>query len=189
MQIVCKATLDQFQNALGLNRRRNDLAERSCLIRHNCSEPSAIVQRVGEEFNRIYPRPTTVSTSQQALARLERNLQRHREDLARFYENNCKVRLCYEDGGKAVGGYVVLNGELLGFHNIRHGVGDWMVRQAISDGAERLDVYAGHAERLYHKWGFREVTREDNDVKGGPDVVWMRLGFGTKPQGRNSGPN
>jgi hypothetical protein len=41
-------------------------------------------------------------------------------------------------------------------------------------------VYAGPAERLYHKWGFREVVRELNHTPGGPDVVWMRLGFGVK---------
>jgi hypothetical protein len=183
--IILSANINQFVNALSLNGRRTDIGERAALIRQNCAEIASIALKVAEEYKRIYPQREPTMYAGDVVAVRSKELAA--ANLKRFYENNCTIRLCYE-GAEQVGGYVVLSGELLGFHNIRKGAGEWMLRQAIKDGAERLDCFAGHAEALYHKWGFREVLREANRVTGGPDVVFMRKGFGIAPEGRNSGP-
>lgn len=177
MQIILSANIQQFENALSLNGRRDDIGERAAQIRGSCSLPTTITLRVAEAYKRIYPeRPVTLHAGEIVSVRTR---ELAAANLKRFYANNCTIRLAYE-GAQQVGGYVVLEGELLGFHNIRKGVGEWMLRQAIKDGANRLDCFAGHAERLYHKHGFREVIRELNKEAGGPDVVWMRMGFGRK---------
>lgn len=185
MQIILSANIQQFENALSLNGRRDDIGERAAQIRGSCSLPTAITLRVAEAYKRIYPARDLVQHQGEIITSHIKATAA--ANLKRFYANNCTIRLAYE-GAQQVGGYVVLEGELLGFHNTRKGVGEWMLRQAIKDGANRLDCFAGHAERLYHRHGFREVIRELNKEPGGPDVVWMRMGFGTKPDGIHSQP-
>jgi hypothetical protein len=175
MQIILSADINKFQNALSLNGRRDDIGERAEQIRQSCMLPFELVGKVAKAYQRIYPEREPAMYAGEIVQARSKELAL--ANIKRFYQIHCTIRLAYE-GADQVGGYVVLEGELLGFHNIRRGVGEWMLRQAIKDGANRLDCFAGHAESLYHKWGFREVLREANRTPGGPDVVFMRMGFG-----------
>lgn len=96
-----------------------------------------------------------------------------REEFTAYLRASIQYRLVYDDA-KAVGGYIVLDGELIGLFSTVRGKGDWMMQHAVNDGANRLDCFAEPALlKLYHKHGFTIHRSEANwDPKGLP-VVYM----------------
>ena len=162
-QVIVQASIESFYYALCTNAgRRQD-------IRTSCSRAADIVSMVSTEFQRRNP-----SSTEHSGQRVPRNAA-HEAKIDNFYKRVCHVRLVKE-GNDAVGGFVVLDGELVGLHNIRVGRGDWMLREAVSLGANRLDCFdVPHLIDLYQRHGFYEILREPNHNKGGPDVVWMRM--------------
>lgn len=168
MQVMTKATLDQFQNALGLNRRacwtEAQDGQRVFQINTNVSPTHEIVSQVSTEFWawRDKQLPGTG----------------HKEAIAQWEAEFCKIRLCHlayaTTKARAVGGYIVLQDELLAFHNGIRGAGLWMLDHAINDGATKLSCFdVPHLIRLYQSRGFVEVNRQWNETRGKPDVVWM----------------
>lgn len=162
-QVIVRASLESFYYALCTNAgRRQD-------IRNSCTPAGDIVSQVSKEFQRRNP-----SAIEHSGQRVPRNAA-HEAKIDNFYKKVCHVRLVKE-GNDPVGGFVVLDGELVGLHNIRLGRGDWMLREAVSLGANRLDCFdVPHLIDLYQRHGFYEILREPNHNKGGPDVVWMRM--------------
>lgn len=160
-QVLVKASMDRFYYALNHNRRRRPL------IATGCATAEEVVLRCGQEFHRKHPQTlaVTMSTSRKDWQR----------KVADYYDKVCHVRLAKELND-SVGGFVVVDGELIGLHNIREGCGDWMLCDAISLGANRLDTYdIPHLVDLYKRHGFREVLREPNKIiKGGAAVIFMR---------------
>lgn len=84
------------------------------------------------------------------------------------------VFVLVKQDAKTVGGYAVISGELMGLWCNVPGSGDWLVRNAVRDGADRLDCFDGYLTKLYGRAGFKVILREPNYVEGGQDVVWMR---------------
>lgn len=171
-QVITKASLDQFQNALGLNRRADWHAaqdgRRVYLIDTNVSPTQEIVSQVAEEFW-AWRDKYRISTADRF---------GHRQALEEWESTHCKIRLChYSDDttkARAVGGYIVLQDELLAFHNSVRGAGLWMLDHAINDGATKLSCFdVPHLIKLYQSRGFTEVNRQWNETRGTPDVVWM----------------
>lgn len=81
--------------------------------------------------------------------------------------------LAYEDA-ECVGGVVVLDGELCCLWSQRKGVGAFLVRHALSEGAYHLNCFDGGLVTYYQRLGFEEYSREANWTAGEPDVVFMR---------------
>lgn len=169
-QVIVKSTMDQFYFALNHAAR-----VRPIIGMWGCSPAEDISLQVAKEFHRRNP-----SVNARRGAHDFREARRkHAALLDNFYSKVCHVRLAKE-GNTAVGGFVVLDGELLGLHNVHHGKGDWMLREAVGLGANRLDCFdVPHLIEMYERHGFREILREPNTTKGQPDVVWMRLHEGT----------
>lgn len=158
-QVIVKAGPDAFHYALETNKGRR------WQIREGCSTKAEVTLRCAQEFHRVFP----PDHSGRQFTRAAQNLR-----IDQFHTRHCHIRLCKE-GDRADGGFIVLCGELIGMHNVKPGTGDWMMREAVALGADRLDTYdVPHLIQLYTKHGFREVLREPNTKKGQPDVVWMR---------------
>jgi hypothetical protein len=158
-QVIVKAAPDAFYYALETNKGRRDI------IRTSCHDGADVTLKCAQEYHRLMPSAHMMPVS-------GRSLTKARQDW--FHKHHCHIRLCKE-GDRADGGFVVLSGELLGLHNVKPGTGDWMMREAVSLGADRLDTFdIPHLIALYKRHGFREVLREPNTTKGKPDVVWMR---------------
>lgn len=168
MQITLRVNLDKFQNALGLARRASNKAH--------------------PDDQRVHQIDTSVSPTHEIVSQVAsaywdwRNSQRpvpaHVQGIEQFETEECKIRLCYygdeKTASRAVGGYIVLHGELLAFHNHIRGSGLWMLDQAINDGAVKLSCFdVPHLIKLYQSRGFVEEHREWNTTRGKPDVVWM----------------
>lgn len=164
MQVITPATLDQFQNALGLAARtRPEIAT-------GCHAAGDIVLKVAQAYHRC----KTAWPAQIKAASLSDVREIQAENDRNFFGKRCKIRLCYEDS-QPVGGYIVLEGELLGLHNLRRGKGDWMLEHAVLDGADRLDTLAVRSLlALYERHGFKQVSTEPNWNPDLPDVVWFR---------------
>ena len=155
-QVLVKVAPDAFYYALVTN------ASRRPQIRAACADASGILIACSSEFHRRNPK----------MVPHERRVWQARID--EFHDKVCHIRLA-TDGNDKRGGFVVLDGELLGFHNVDCGRGDWMMRWAVALGANRLDCFdIPHLIDLYERHGFREILREPNTTKGQPDVVWMR---------------
>lgn len=157
-QVLVKVTPTTFYYALNHNaRRRPQISE--C-----CSSAEDITGSVSQEFWRLNP----------AWDRMQQN-EPHQLRLDRFYRVHCHIRVATEANDHQ-GGFIVLSGELLGLHNIKPGTGDWMMREAVSLGADRLDTFdVPHLIALYTRHGFTEVLREsNNNTPCEPDVVFMR---------------
>lgn len=91
-----------------------------------------------------------------------------------FWNHYCKVRVCVVDG-QDVGGFIVLYGELKALWCDMPGLGGKLIRKAIELDARELNCFDGPLVGLYSQFGFKEVRREWNIVRGKPDVVWMEL--------------
>ena len=95
------------------------------------------------------------------------------DEFTAFLRGAIQYRLVY-DGAQAVGGYIVLDGELIGLFCTVRGKGDWMMRHAVLDGAYRLDCFAEPALlKLYHRHGFTIHRSEANWEPAGLPVVYM----------------
>lgn len=169
MQTILNATLDQFQNALGLNRRADwnkaQDGRRVYLIDSAISPTYEVINTVAKAFHDYKARQADL-------------YQMHETVKGWFYRDHCKIRLAYhvDEQSKAgqCGGYIVLDDELIALHNNFRGKGEWMLDHAINDGATKLSCFdVPHLINLYTGRGFKEVSRQWNDVKGRPDVVWM----------------
>lgn len=158
-QILLQVSGDKFYYLLNHNaRRRPEIA--ACT-----SSAEEISLRCAQEFHRLNPpKDRGIPFDRKA----------HAAKLDRYHRQTCHIRAAV-DGPDYCGGFVVLAGELLGLHNVRRGSGDWMLREAVALGADRLDTFdIPHLIDLYTRHGFREVLREPNHTAGQPDVVWMR---------------
>lgn len=156
-QVLVKATPSDFHYALSTNSIRREQVLRCC------SSSADVQAKIAAEFWRLNPARDR-----------ELSYEPHQARLDRFYRLHCHIRLATDCNDKQ-GGFVVLSGELLGLHNIKSGTGDWMMREAVSLGADRLDTFdVPHLINLYTRHGFVEVLREPNHRPGQPDVVWMR---------------
>lgn len=164
MQVLIPATIDQFQNALGLARRTRPA------VAEGCHEAGDIVLKVVQAYHRHKQSwPAQIRDVDRSVLRTMQE-----ENERAFFGNRCKIMLAYLDS-KPVGGYVVLEGELLGLHNVERGKGDWLLQHAVNDGADRLDTLAvPHLLRLYDRYGFKQVHTQANHNPDLPDVVWMR---------------
>lgn len=152
--VIVKVDVQTWHNAFSTVRSRDGL------VRAMTSEPMGVVGECGAEFHR-----------RRSMALSAGSRESSRDALERFYSETCHLRLAKE-GNRVVGGFVVLDGTLMGLWG--RGIGDWLVREAISLGAEKLDCFDGYLPGFYAKHGFREILREPNitDLRG--DVVWMR---------------
>lgn len=75
-----------------------------------------------------------------------------------------------------IGGYCVINGELVSLWSEVKGLSKWLVQNAIFDGAKRLDCFAWpHLIKIYSEAGFIETSRVANWTPHGPDVIYMNL--------------
>lgn len=162
-QVIVKVTPEKFMHALNFARRTDPRVDASC------ANGSTIMLRCAGEFHRRYP----VGLRGTMLAHHLRNQRRANE--ASYYDKYCHHRLAME-GNAVRGGFTVMDGELMGLWNTERGCGDWMMREALSLGADRLDYFDIPAlATLYTRHGFVEVLREPNHTDGQPDVVWSRL--------------
>lgn len=73
-----------------------------------------------------------------------------------------------------VGGVMVLDGELCCLWSQRSGVGAFLVRHALNEGAYHLNCFDCGLVEYYQRLGFEEYAREANWTAGEPDVVFMR---------------
>lgn len=64
-------------------------------------------------------------------------------------------------------------GDLQSVFSLAKGRGEFLVREAVKQGAETLDCFDGYLPSFYQKMGFVEIKREANWTEGGPDVVYM----------------
>lgn len=94
------------------------------------------------------------------------------EEFTAYLRETIQYRLVY-DGAKAVGGYIVLDGELIGLFCTVRGKGDWIMGHVMNDGAVLLDCFDGFLPKFYAKHGWTEFQREANWTAGEPDVVFM----------------
>ena len=173
MGIITKATTAQYLNALGLARR--------------------CVPSIPQDGQRVYqidqclaPTDEYVTVISKAFWAANPRIERagrvlHADALVKYHEEHCKIRLVWESGvpqcvrPKATGGYIVLNGELMGLWSEVRGRGNWLLDHAIADGAEVLSCFdIPHLVKLYRGRGFSDVRREANTKGPGfPDVIWM----------------
>lgn len=166
-QVICEVTLEKFTHALNHARRRFPLVDA------NCHHEGTVATKVGKCFHRYFPNHS--APGRHPGGRRGRELQ--------FAQKYCKLRLVYQLGAgsadSVVGGYCVLDGEILSLWNVEKGRGDWMLQHAIADGGHCCDSFDQPAlVSLYLRNGFRCVLREPNDPKrcptGGPDVLFWR---------------
>lgn len=163
--VITKATLNEFQNVLGLNRR--------------------IVWTEPQDGQRVHQINVSIDPTAQLVSEmadvywLKKKQHLTRDYTQHFYSEVCKIRVVRTSDSrwlapKNTGGYIVLDGELLALHSVIRGQGDWLMNSAVHDGAVRLSCFdEPKLIALYNKHGFREVRRELNTTKGRPDVVWM----------------
>lgn len=186
MGIILKADLNQFQNALGLNRRASFTEAQDG-------------QRVHQINLSISPTPDVVLACAEAFwAERNKTDPDRRTDIFAFKEaferDNLKIRLAYDSitrslsgvqlRPRATGGYIVLNGELLALHSVIRGRGTWLLDNAINDGAVRLNCHnVPRLLALYESRGFKEVHRAPDLIEGRPDVVWMERNESQVPNG------
>lgn len=155
-QVLVKVPLDKWVHAVNFARRTNPL------VNANLHPEGAIAVKIAVEYRRLYPVAGRAARGQRAC-------------IEEFYSKHCHLRLA-KDGNKVMGGFIVLSGELMCLWNIKRGNGDWMIRDALSLGADKLDHFAvPHLVQLYVKHGFGMVLSEPNHNLGGPDVHWRRL--------------
>lgn len=82
--------------------------------------------------------------------------------------------LAFQDS-VCVGGFMVLEDELCCLWSTVRGVGSFLVRHAITEGATVLNCFDGGLVDYYRKHGFEEYCRTPNWTEGEPDVVFMEL--------------
>ena len=123
----------------------------------------------GEALTRA---PVTALIIVDAFWAAAKEVEDHAEQEAEFYRERCKLFLAM-DGNTVVGGFGVLNGELIGLFAWPGTWGVWLLLRAMGEGATRLNCFDGFLPEYYAKYGWREVRREPNYKAGGPDVIYM----------------
>lgn len=105
--------------------------------------------------------------------------------LARYtVDDYSRMRCFLELGGDS--GFAIKGDELVNLYSFSKGRGDALVRQAITEGARKLDCYDGYLAEVYKRNGFVETGRNAWDWQyapdgwdasrwGTPDVVYMEL--------------
>lgn len=160
-QVIVKVTPEKFMHALSFARRTDPR------VSTPLPTEGSIMHKAAVEFHRMFP------ATGDPVAHRARNTRRSNED--KFYRNHCHYRLAME-GNVVRGGFCILLGELMGMWNTERGRGDWMLAEALSLGADRLDHFdIPVLVNLYQRNGFVEVLREPNYDRKGPDVIWRRL--------------
>lgn len=159
-QVILQVPMEKFYYALNHNARRRPE------IRASCTPAEEVAIITSQEFHRRNPQQLVISGRGNRRAWSER--------VAAFYDKVCHVRVAV-DGNDKRGGFIVMDGALIALHSIDKGNGDWLMREALSLGADKLDTYdIPYLLEFYKKHGFYEVLREPNTTKGKPDIVWMR---------------
>ena len=74
---------------------------------------------------------------------------------------------------QVVGGFCVLDGELAALWCTERGRGEWLVWNAVQQGAVRLNCFSGYLPELYKRCGFVVEHIERNYECSGPDVFYM----------------
>uniref|UniRef100_A0AAU6W0S8 Acetyltransferase n=3 Tax=unclassified bacterial viruses TaxID=12333 RepID=A0AAU6W0S8_9VIRU len=173
MSVITKATTTQYLNALGYARRASYTApegdQRVQQIDSSLSNTDEYVTAIARAF---WMQNARLTFPKQAL---------HTGALMQYHEEVCHIRLVWESGlplcirPAASGGYIVLNGELMGLWSTVRGRGNWLLDHAINDGATRLSCFdIPHLVKLYRNRGFVDYRREANtNVPDKPDVIWM----------------
>lgn len=88
-------------------------------------------------------------------------------------EELSQMRLFLTPDGKS-GFALKPDGDLVSVFSAIKGRGDVIMPEAIAKGGTKLDAFEGYLTNdLYPRYGFKEVRREPNWTKGGPDVVFM----------------
>lgn len=148
MQIIVPVSINAFINALGVNRRISDK------VREGTNTADEVMLQVAQSYDLV---AGGAEFRRAALSRMENKMR-----LDNFYKYSCHVRLCFTDN-RAVGGFIVLDGELLALHNLEPGHGDWMMRDAVRCGATKLSCWATPALlNLYVRHGFKAVGHESH---------------------------
>lgn len=160
MQVLIDGTLEGLLSSLQFARRSDD-AGRAGLVSLNCGTDAELTLQHARAYHQRFPELSGGRGGQKARQ-------------AVWERDHCYIRLCKEQN-LTVGGFMVLNGELLAFHNQRRGKGAWMLQHALNLGANRLTCFdVPHLPDFYKYGGFREAGRLDNYNQAGPDVLTMR---------------
>lgn len=164
MQIMVNTDLSGLLASLQLAKRGNDY-ERAAQLELSCTDEPELVMLYAETFRKL-----RVPSDEE-----ETNRQRHKQRLQDFHKTDCIIRVA-EEGNRTVGGYMILQGQLLAFHHHQRGKGTWMLDDAISCGAKHLTCFdLKPLVKLYTGRGFEVTGRLDNWQQGGPDVLSMVL--------------
>lgn len=142
--VLVKVSLQEYLNAFATARSL------SARVRQNTSSAAMVSTKVANAFwasQRASPRHT------------------HVERVQAWVDQHTHIYLAKAPGQEVTGGFLILDGELMGFWGPK--IGEWLLRAAIKFGADRLDCFDGWLTAYYTKWGFREILREPNYFKGG----------------------
>lgn len=75
-------------------------------------------------------------------------------------------------GQQGRSGYAIKpDGDLVNLFSCSRGKGQALLKEAVANGAKKLDCYDGSLVGIYQKAGFREVGREPFDREIGPSVL------------------
>jgi hypothetical protein len=164
MQIMVNTDLSGLLSSLQLAKRGTDY-ERAAQVQLSCTDASELVMLYAETFRNLCM-PTEGT---------EPDRMRHKQRLQDYHKNDCCIRVAKE-GNRTVGGYMVLQGQLLAFHHHLRGRGLWMLDDALHHGANKLTCFdLPPLVKLYTERGFEVTGRLDNWNQGGPDVLSMGL--------------
>jgi hypothetical protein len=164
MQIMVNTDLGGLLASLQLAKRGKDY-ERAAQVELSCTSESELVMLYAETF-----RGLRVPAGSAEPDRIQ-----HKQRLHDYHKNDCCIRVAKE-GNRTVGGYMVLQGQLLAFHHHQRNHGNWMLDDAISCGAKNLTCFdLPPLVKLYTGRGFKITGRLDNWNQGGPDVLSMVL--------------
>ena len=165
MQIMVNTDLSGLLSSLQQVKRSVLIWERAAQVQLCCTDESELVMLYAETFHRLYM-PTEGT---------EPDRMRHKQRLQDYHKNDCCIRVVKE-GNRTVGGYMILQGQLLAFHHHLRGRGLWMLDDALHHGANKLSCFdLPPLVKLYTERGFVVTGRSDNWTQGAPDVLSMEL--------------
>lgn len=155
---------DPLYHAAFANMRRRPL------IRDGITDPGKWVAETSETFRRSFVLPEYVKPGSLEARSL------HRQALLSWYEKHCKI-FTSNEGNDRRGGFAILHGELQLLHHVDPGKGDWLVRQAVAEGAMSLNCFeVPHLLELYKRNGFVTAAVLNNtDNPNGPRVHYMEI--------------
>jgi hypothetical protein len=166
LTIIRSKDLDSLYYGLCFNARQN------AHVRDSCMTPGELVTEVAHAYHRRY-KPQRGADKATRLEQVQRGNE--------FYRLHCKVNVVYGEADELgqparVGGYAVLDGELLALHCIVKGHGDWLMQHAKSDGARKLQCWDTQFLRnFYERHGFKVVATEPSNNGDPRSVITMEL--------------